>query len=515
MIYVILGQTASGKTSLALSLARKYHLPIISADAYQCYKMMQIGTDKPKKEDIDGIDYHFYDEYDPTYVMNVVTFQKEGRKVLSDYIKKGKDVIVCGGTFLYVKALLFNYVFYQEDIDHSLDNLSLEELQKMLLDLDPSLYFKIDNQNSRRIKRALLQLKNGHSKDDILALNDNRPLYPCRFFSLEIDKEEGNSKIDKRIDKMIEEGFIDEVKELLKIYPSDLYCFNSIGYKEIISYLNGEMDLNTCIQEIKTHTHQYAKKQRTFLRNQFPNLYKGTKDDIFSLISYDQELKKRTSPLLTPKMKEKIESSKILLAGLGGVGSIVFSSLLRSGVLDITIYDKDKVEVSNLNRQILYDKDDIGLNKVDVASNKAKKLNPLTEVNAFYKDIKEINDLTDVKQDVIIDCIDYVPGKIALYLKAKKDNALYITSMGLALHLDSTKVEYSTLKYACDPLAKKFKEGLKEKGISESEIDSILIVHAVDARKKRKEKFLSSIVTVPNSGGLAIISLLLKKMEEL
>ena len=100
MIYCILGQTASGKTSLAISLAKKYHVPVISADAFQCFKMMQIGTDKPKKEEIEGLDFYFTDEYEPDHEMSVYLFQTEIRPILERYLKEDKDVLVVGGNFL-------------------------------------------------------------------------------------------------------------------------------------------------------------------------------------------------------------------------------------------------------------------------------------------------------------------------------------------------------------------------------------------------------------------------------
>ena len=115
MIYCILGQTASGKTSLAISLAKKYHVPVISADAFQCFKMMQIGTDKPKKEEIEGLDFYFTDEYEPDHEMSVYLFQTEIRPILERYLKEDKDVLVVGGNFLYVKGLLFNYAFEKEE----------------------------------------------------------------------------------------------------------------------------------------------------------------------------------------------------------------------------------------------------------------------------------------------------------------------------------------------------------------------------------------------------------------
>lgn len=291
MIYCILGQTASGKTSLAISLARKHSLPVISADAFQCFKMMQIGTDKPKKEEIEGLDFYFTDEYEPDHEMSVYLFQQEIRPILEKYLAEGKDVLVVGGNFLYVKALLFNYVFENETKRNtSYDDMSLENMQKLLKERDPLTYSQIDIQNPRRVIRALIQNDNGNKRDDILKENDGKPIYPVEFLQLEIDKDLGNEKIDKRVDKMFEEGFVDEVKRLIAEYGKELRPFHCIGYNEIIEAMDNNLPIDDKVKDlIKVHTHQYAKKQRTFLRNQFPTIKKGTKEEIYNYL--DAKLK--------------------------------------------------------------------------------------------------------------------------------------------------------------------------------------------------------------------------------
>lgn len=288
MIYCILGQTASGKTSLAISLARKFHVPVISADAFQCFKIMQIGTDKPKKEEIEGLDFYFTDEYEPDHEMSVYLFQRECRPIIERYLKEGKDIIVVGGNFLYVKALLFNYVFEDESSKEKSPyfDMPLKELQALLYQRDKDTYNQIDHNNSRRLVRALDQLDSGRRREDILKENDGKPIYPVEFVQLQIDKDEGNKKIDDRIDKMFEEGFVDEVKKLLSRYPKSLRPFHCIGYDEVIDGLEQNVFDETKVKDlIKTHTHQYAKKQRTFLRNQFTDIKVGKKEEIFDYLS--------------------------------------------------------------------------------------------------------------------------------------------------------------------------------------------------------------------------------------
>jgi tRNA dimethylallyltransferase len=292
LIYCILGQTASGKTSLALKLAREFHVPIISADAYQCYKIMQVGTDKPSAEEVKDLEYYFYDEYEPDEEVSVYDFQQECRPIIERCLKEDRDLIVVGGNFLYVKALLFNYVFQKEDEKRAstYETMSLEEMQAILKERSLETYNAIDHQNPRRIIRALIQLDEGTSHQDIKEKNDGKPIYPVKFYRLEIDKEEGNKKIDTRIDQMVKQGLIQEVTSLYERYPKNSRPFTTIGYIEIIQAIQeGKKVDQNVIDLIKTHTHQYAKKQRTFLRHQFEDIQSGSKDEIYEILKNELE----------------------------------------------------------------------------------------------------------------------------------------------------------------------------------------------------------------------------------
>ncbi len=514
MIYVILGQTASGKTSTALYLARKHNVPIISADAYQCFKMMQIGTDKPTEEELDGVTIHYCDCYNPDFVTDVCNFQKSMREVLDSYVSQGKDVIVVGGTFLYIKALLFNYVFYENDEDIAdLQGKPLEELQNILKELDPSAYDAVDLRNERRVISAIRNARSGHTREEIVSSNDSGPLYDCRFFEIKCSVEDGNRKIDERVDRMFESGFPDEVRRLMERYPRDLKSFSSIGYRECMDYIDGKTTEKECRNLIKIHTHQYAKRQRTFLRHQFDNSYSGTKDVIQQTIDSLMSINDRSSLILSSQVRAKINNSRVLLAGLGGVGGEVLEGLARLSFHHVTAIDKDVVDASNLNRQTLYTFEDIGVKKCQAAKKRINQINPLVDVTAFDKYITDVSDLGSEKYDVVIDAIDATDGKVALYLKARNDNAVYITSCGLGNHIDSTKVKIGRLKDARDPLAAAFKEKLAANGISKEEIESIACVYATDGRIKHVGRTIGSVVTVPNAGGLAIISYILQKLE--
>ena len=517
MIYVILGQTASGKTSLAIELSRKYSLPIISADAYQCYKMMQIGTDKPTREETEGLEYYFYDEYSPDVDMDVFTFQKKMRPILDNYVNEGRDVLVVGGTFLYIKALLFNYVFSEKDNTNSIyRNMSLEELQKELLNKNESIYNSIDNKNPRRLIRALEQIDEGKDRLEILKENDSKPLYPVTFLAIDIDKEEGNKKIDSRIDSMFEKGIVNEVKELINKYPSTCHSFLAIGYKEIIDGLKENQSEESMKELIKIHTHQYAKKQRTFISHQFDYIYRGSKEEIKKRIELDLAFFERTKVIIKPEVLNKIRTDSCYFVGLGGVGGSAFISLLRLGVNNFTIQDGDKVDPSNLNRQILYTSKDIGKQKVEVSKEKALEINPLANIKGLDYRIKNKESLPKEKFDVIIDCIDDCNAKVLLYEKAIEDKALYITSMGMGFHINSTKVKLGYLIDAFDRLSKNFVAALLEKGHTKEEIDKIRCVYACDQtiKGKKNSKLIGSMSTVPNASGLAITSYYVQILNE-
>ena len=509
MIYVILGQTASGKTSLAIKLAKEFSLPLISADAFQCYKELNIGTDKPKSSQLKGIEHHFINEYSIREDVSVYLFQQEMRKVIDSYILQGRDIIITGGTSFYIKALLYNYVFNDADSTKKYDNLSLSKLQELLKSRDKKLLKKIDINNPRRIIRALEKLDLGIDIDEVNSLNDNKPIYPCMFFNIDIDKEQGNLLIDSRVDEMFNNGLRKEVDSLLKKYSPKLNAFSAIGYKEFINSSSSDEEIK---ESIKMHSHQYAKKQRTFIAHQFNDVIKADKEKIYQLIKQDILLKRRTNLILDNLTINKVESSSILLCGLGGVGSIVATSLVRMGFKNICLVDFDIVEYTNLNRQIMYDLNDIGLKKVDVCKKKMELVSPLTKITTLDKKISSLKDLPKDRFDIILDCIDFVDGKVALYLKSKSDNSIFISASGSGFHNDSTKFVYSTLEHASDILSKNFISKLLEIGIKKEEINQICCIYPKDSKVKNKKdsNLVPSICNATNASGLAIISNLLK-----
>lgn len=428
MIYVILGTTASGKTDLAIRLAKEFSMPLISCDAYQVYKEFELGTACPRDEELEGIDHHFFKDYSIDDPIDVKKYQKEVRKLLDEYLEKGQDVILSGGTFLYVRAALFSYEFPDEEENNTYDSYSDEELYEMLKNKDPELAATLHPNNSRRVKRALINLDNNKkaNKDDL------KLLYPARFFAIDKSIEEVNQNIVLRCDKMFEQGLIEEVKKIVVTHKDLTTAFMAIGYKEVLNGLQENKTLEEIKQDVIVHTRQYAKRQRTFLRHQFKNLIQLKSEEIYKLISLDQKKKTRTIASLGKANYSKIENKKVLVCGLGGVGAIVVSSLARIGVKNIAILDKDVVEESNLNRQMLYDIEDISKSKVDVAEQKLKEIDPLIQIKKYPLLLNEDNVKNLGHFDFIFDCIDDVKAKVALVKYALENNIDIIMCTGTA-----------------------------------------------------------------------------------
>lgn len=511
MIYVILGQTASGKTELATKLARKYQLPLIGADAFQIYRELSIGVAKPTASELDGLEAYFIGDVSVATEMNVRVYQKRVRALLDQFAAEGRDVIMSGGTFLYVRAALFPYVF-PDTIDNSdFGGFSADELYRRLTAIDPVAAADIHPHNRRRVEQALRIAASGRIKSD-LAMKNVGPLYPVRFFGIEVDREDGNRRIDARVDQMMVDGLPEEVKSLLERGYGQCQAMAAIGYKEMIAGLNSGLTPAEIAAKIKLNTRHYAKRQRTFMRHQFPGIVMDSAPMIETLISTDQELKARTRLALGNETVAKIEKARVLIAGLGGVGGSLFEGLIRLGVKEIVVVDMDRVDLSNLNRQTLYVSDNVGKLKTECARAFAQSVNKLTNVSVIsdkivtgYFDTLSLN-----PPDFIFDCLDDVAAKVELCEYARKQNATLLVATGSGLRSDSTKVAIGRLKDTGEPLAKAYKKELKSRGI---EAADILCVYSKEVPAKRVAEAIGSVFTVPNSFGLALLSLFIKVLQ--
>lgn len=251
----IMGPTGVGKTKLSVELAKLYDAYIINCDAVQVYKGLDIGSAKVTEEEKCGIKHFLFDIKNPDEEYSVKDYQTDLRNLFDKYSKK--NLIIVGGTGLYATAGAYDYRFNDEEKkDYSKFN--NEELYSLALEKDKNC--KIDKNNRVRLERFL--------QKDITSLVAPKLLYPdAHFIGLTTSRENLYQIINKRVDKMVKDGLIDEVKELYKKYPNSLILKRAIGYKEIIEYLDNKISLEKSIDEIKKNSRHYAKRQYTWFNN--------------------------------------------------------------------------------------------------------------------------------------------------------------------------------------------------------------------------------------------------------
>lgn len=265
MIIVVTGPTGVGKTKLSIELAKKYNAEIINGDSVQIYKGLDIGSAKVTEEEKENIPHHLFDIKDPNEDYSIYDYQKDCRAKIKELEDEGKNIIIVGGTGLYIKSALYDYELTDEVVSNNYDNISTEELYLRLKQLDTDI--EIDRHNRKRVIRALdYYLANNKS---IRSNNKgNNLLYDAIFIGLTTDREELYQRINKRVDKMIEDGLIEEVKSFHDKNIRSKILLSAIGYKELYSYFDNKITLEEAIELIKRNSRRYAKRQYTFLKNQ-------------------------------------------------------------------------------------------------------------------------------------------------------------------------------------------------------------------------------------------------------
>ncbi len=278
-LIILTGPTAVGKSALSISLAHKIGGEIISADSVQVYRKMNIGSDKITTDKMDGIPHHLIDVLEPNEEFNVVLFKEMAKKCIDDIVSRGKIPIIVGGTGFYIQAVLYDIDFtatdsdtaFREKLEQTAATKGNEYLHSLLQNVDPDSAAIIHPNNTKRVIRALeYNYKTGEqiSKHNELEHNKISP-YDFRYFVLTDDRDILYSRIDKRVDKMLGEGLLDEVKTLIESGVSaDTTSMQGLGYKEIVRYLNGEYDLDRAIYLIKQGTRHFAKRQLSWFRRE-------------------------------------------------------------------------------------------------------------------------------------------------------------------------------------------------------------------------------------------------------
>lgn len=290
-VIVLTGPTAVGKSKIALKIAQIFNFDIINGDAYQIYKYMDIGTAKPTIEERNQVNHLLFDFLLPTEPFSIYEYQKIVRNEITNQLKNQKIPFIVGGSGLYINSVIYDYQFISEPRMNEYDNLSNEELYSKLKTVDPET--TIDPNNRKRLERAL-EIKLNNSSN-VNTTNKNVKKYDSLVFFLYDEREILYERINKRVDQMIADGVVDEVK---KLYPCNIgsQASAAIGYKEIISYLRGETSLEEAISLIKQHTRNYAKRQITWFRHQTDAIWinvnsKTTEEIVLEISNYIEKFK--------------------------------------------------------------------------------------------------------------------------------------------------------------------------------------------------------------------------------
>ena len=264
-VVVITGPTGVGKTKISIEIAKLLNTEIINGDAYQIYTKMDIGTAKPTTSERSEVKHNFFDFLDPINDFSVSDYQREIRSYIDGFSNKNIVPLIVGGTGLYIDSVIMNYQFLapKRENDNKFDDLSNEELHKVLEKIDYDASIKIHMNNRKRVLRAI-ELANTQEIESRTLKNEF--YYDALVIFLNAERDVLYDRINKRVDKMINEGLVDEVKSL---YPNQLglTAKAAIGYKELFSYLDNEISLEDAIAKIKQNSRHYAKRQMTWYRN--------------------------------------------------------------------------------------------------------------------------------------------------------------------------------------------------------------------------------------------------------
>lgn len=271
-LIVIAGPTASGKTAFAIKMAKALNTVILSADSRQFYKEMRIGTAAPTEDELSQAKHYFVHHISIEDKYDVADYERDVMQLLDELFKTHDAVIMTGGSGLFIDAVC-NGIDAMPDVEPEIrgkvqklyDEGGLKALQDEVQRLDPDYYAIVDQQNPRRLQRALeVCYQTGQPFSYFRSGNAIQRDFDIKKYALLWDRQELINRIDKRVDLMMEQGLLDEAKSL---YPKrHLNALNTVGYKELFAYFDGQCSLNEAVEQIKIHTRQYAKRQMTWLR---------------------------------------------------------------------------------------------------------------------------------------------------------------------------------------------------------------------------------------------------------
>lgn len=278
-LIVITGPTAVGKTELSIALAKKIDGEIISADSVQVYKHMNIGSAKITKAEMQGIPHHLIDICEPAEAFNIARFKELSKQAVNEIFSRGKIPIIAGGTGFYIQSLIYDIDFKETATDGTrtkYEEMLREKgeayLHSLLKERDPEAAAAIHPNNAKRVIRALEYFEQTGTKISTHNEEERRKESPYNFayFVLNLPREKLYDRINRRVDMMLEDGLLDEVKSLAASYgvTEDMVSMQALGYKEILDYLNGNTTLEDAIYTIKRDTRHFAKRQLTWFKRE-------------------------------------------------------------------------------------------------------------------------------------------------------------------------------------------------------------------------------------------------------
>lgn len=262
-IIVIVGPTGIGKTKLSIELAKKLDAEIINGDSVSIYKRLNIGSAKPTKEEQSGIPHHLIDIKDVDEDYTVFDYQKDVRKKIEEITSRGKQIIIVGGTGLYIKAALYDYKFTEGTTYNEYNDLSNEEILSKIKE------YKVEKLPELNNRKRLVRLLNKLENNEEITNNKDKLLYNIKVIGLTTDRETLYKRINKRVDIMMENGLLDEINSLKEDYKNSRILNSGIGYKEFYDYLYNNKSLEDVIDDIKKNSRHFAKRQYTFFNHQF------------------------------------------------------------------------------------------------------------------------------------------------------------------------------------------------------------------------------------------------------
>lgn len=288
-VIVICGPTASGKTSLSIALAKKINGEIVSSDSMQIYKDMDIGTAKPSEEEMQGIKHYLIGIIEPDKRYSVADYKEDAKKAIKEILQKGKVPIIVGGTGLYIDSLIYEIEYpniefdskYRAELEKQVEEQGLEKIYQKAKGIDPEAVNKISCNDKKRILR-ILEIYHATGKTKTEQEKESRKKeveYDYQVYALKWDREKLYERINARVDIMLENGLVEEVKNIMRKYNEFPTAMQGLGYKEVVEYLNGDLTKQEMEDKIKRETRRYAKRQMTWFRKNKQTIWLNAEDD--------------------------------------------------------------------------------------------------------------------------------------------------------------------------------------------------------------------------------------------